>query len=429
MIEGTRTAMGLGFATAAVLIGGFGSWAVFARLDGAVIAPGFIQVQENRQVVQHPDGGVVEEIFVKDGDFVEAGALLLRLDEFEIRSELVIVGGQLFELMARRGRLEAERDDRADVTFPPELLTEAATRSEISPLMAGQVSLFEARRETLNQEINQISERQAQVASQVEGIDVQLTALTTQQSLIAHELDLQQQLLKQGLTQLSKVLSLQREQARLEGQVGELKAQRAQAESRRVEYALESLRLTKTRREDAITELRQFGSQELELVERRRALVQRLSRLDIRAPVSGVVLDLAITARRAVLKPADPVLYLVPQDRPLRVVAQVANADVDNVRSGQDVQLVFSAFPSRTTPQLPGHVLTVSADALQDQQSGQHFYKVEIAPDFDQGGALDDLQLVPGMPVETFIRTGERSPLSYLLQPLTVYFSKALRET
>ncbi|MDB6454045.1 HlyD family type I secretion periplasmic adaptor subunit [Falsirhodobacter sp. 20TX0035] len=429
MIPGTRTAIITGFATAAVLIGGFGTWAVFARLDGAVIAPGFVQVQENRQVVQHPDGGVVEEIFVKDGDFVEAGALLVRLDEFEIHSELVIVENQLFELMARRGRLEAERDDRPDVAFPPELLTEAATRAEIPPLMTGQVSLFEARRETLNQEIGQIDERQAQVASQVDGIDVQLKALETQRGLIARELDLQQQLLEQGLTQLSKVLALQREEARLEGEVGDLTAQRAQAESRRAEYALEVLRLTKTRREDAITELRDSGPQELELVERRRALVQRLSRLDIRAPVAGVVLDLAITARRAVLKPAEPLLYLVPQDRPLRVVAQVANADVDNVRTGQDVQLVFSAFPARTTPQLPGHVLTVSADALQDQQTGQHFYRVEIAPDFDRASGMDTLPLVPGMPVETFIRTGERSPLSYLLQPLTVYFSKALRET
>ncbi|MDB6452594.1 HlyD family type I secretion periplasmic adaptor subunit [Falsirhodobacter sp. 20TX0035] len=427
MMTGTRTPLILGFATIAVLFGGFGLWSVATKLDGAVIAAGQVQVQDRRQVVQHPDGGVVEEILVKEGDSVAAGDLLLRLDGSDLQSELAIVEGQLFEILARRGRLEAERDDAPDVVFPDLLLAEAATRPEIVSQMTGQQTLFDARRETMEQEIAQIGRRSAQVTSQIEGVDAQLAALVTQRDLIAQELDVQKILLKQGLTQLSRVLSLEREEARLAGEAGDLTAQRAEAESRRTENDLEVLRLQKTRREEAITQLREFGYQELELVERRRALTQKLSRLDIRAPVAGIVLDMATTTPRSVLKAADPALYLVPQDRPLIIMAQVSPIDVDDVRAGQGVQLVFSAFPSRTTPHLEAQVVTVSADALQNQETGQQYYRVEVQPLPQELARLDGLTLVPGMPVETYIRTGEQTPLAYLTQPLMVYFSKAMR--
>ena len=427
MMSGTKTPLMLGFLTIAVLFGGFGVWSVATKLDGAVIAPGQVQVQDRRQVVQHPDGGVVERILVKDGDSVAAGDLLLRLDGSDLRSELAIVEGQLFEILARRGRLEAERDDTAELVFPPTLVTEAATRPDVVSQMTGQQTLFEARRDTMEQELGQIRRRSEQVTSQIAGIDAQLAALVTQRDLIAQELDIQKILLKQGLTQLSRVLSLKREEARLAGELGDLTAQRAEAESRRTENDLEALRLQKTRREEAITQLREFGYQELELAERRRALTQKLSRLDIRAPVAGVVLDLATTTPQSVLKAADPALYLVPQDRPLIIMAQVSTLDVDDVHAGQGVQLVFSAFPSRTTPHLEAQVVTVSADALQNQETGQQYYRVEVQPRPEELTKLDGLHLVPGMPVETYIRTGAQTPLAYLTQPLMVYFSKAMR--
>lgn len=426
-MTGTRTPLMLGFLTIAVLFGGFGIWSVAARLDGAVIAQGQLQVRENRQVVQHPDGGVVEEILVKDGDSVAAGDLLLRLDGSELRSELAIVEGQLFEMMSRRGRLEAERDDAAAITFPPQLVREAVGHPEVAALMSGQAALFEARIDTLRQETAQIGRRSEQITSQIEGIDAQVVALGTQRALIGQELDIQKILLEQGRTQLNRVLSLEREEARLAGEVGALTAQRAEAESRRTENDLEALRLRKTRREEAITQLRDFGYQELELVERQRALEQRLSRLDIRAPVAGVVLDLATTTPRSVLRAADPALYLVPQDRPLVIMAQVPTVNVDDVRAGQAVQLVFSAFPSRTTPHLEGQVVMVSADALQDQQTGQHYYRVEVEPLPEELAKLAGQRLVPGMPVETYILTGEQTPLAYLTQPLVGYFSRAMR--
>lgn len=427
MMSDAKTPLMLGFLTIAVLFGGFGVWSVATKLDGAVIASGQVQVQENRQVVQHPDGGVVEEILVKDGDSVAAGDLLLRLDGSDLRSELAIVEGQLFEMMSRRGRLEAERDDAAAVTFAAQLVGEATDNPDVTSLMNGQVALFDARLDTLMQETGQIGRRSEQITSQISGIDAQMDALATQRDLIAQELKIQKILLDQGLTQLSRVLSLEREEARLAGQVGDLTAQRAETESRRTENDLEALRLRKSRREEAITQLRDFGYQELELVERRRALNQKLSRLDIRAPVAGVVLDLATTTPRSVLKGADPALYLVPQDRPLIIMAQVSTIDVDEVRAGQGVQLVFSAFPSRTTPHLDGNVVTVSADALQNPETGQQFYRVEVQPRAEELAKLDGLHLVPGMPVETYIRTGERTPLDYLTQPLMVYFSKAMR--
>ncbi len=427
MMTGTKTPLMLGFLTIAVLFGGFGVWSVAAKLDGAVIAAGQVQVQDRRQIVQHPDGGVVEEILVKEGTSVAAGDLLLRLDGSDLRSELAIVEGQLFELLARRGRLQAERDNTGSVTFPELLVAEAASRPDVISLMTGQQNLFDARRETLEQEIEQIRRRSGQVTSQIEGVDAQLAALVTQRELIVQELDVQKILLEKGLTQLSRVLSLEREEARLAGEVGELTAQRAEAESRRTENELEVLRLQKTRREEAITQLREFGYQELELIERRRALNQKLSRLDIRAPVAGVVLDLATTTPRSVLRAADPALYLVPQDRPLIIMAQVSTSDVDEVRPGQGVQLVFSAFPTRTTPHLEAEVVTVSADALQNQETGQQYYRVEVQPRPEELAKLEGLQLVPGMPVETYIRTGEQTPLAYLTQPLMVYFSKAMR--
>ncbi|WP_241557859.1 HlyD family type I secretion periplasmic adaptor subunit [Falsirhodobacter deserti] len=426
-MTGTKTPLMLGFLTIAVLFGGFGVWSVAAKLDGAVIAAGQVQVQDRRQIVQHPDGGVVEEILVKEGTSVAAGDLLLRLDGSDLRSELAIVEGQLFELLARRGRLQAERDNTGSVTFPELLVAEAASRPDVISLMTGQQNLFDARRETLEQEIEQIRRRSGQVTSQIEGVDAQLAALVTQRELIVQELDVQKILLEKGLTQLSRVLSLEREEARLAGEVGELTAQRAEAESRRTENELEVLRLQKTRREEAITQLREFGYQELELIERRRALNQKLSRLDIRAPVAGVVLDLATTTPRSVLRAADPALYLVPQDRPLIIMAQVSTSDVDEVRPGQGVQLVFSAFPTRTTPHLEAEVVTVSADALQNQETGQQYYRVEVQPRPEELAKLEGLQLVPGMPVETYIRTGEQTPLAYLTQPLMVYFSKAMR--
>ncbi|MDZ4136422.1 MAG: HlyD family type I secretion periplasmic adaptor subunit, partial [Paracoccaceae bacterium] len=414
----------VGFTTLALLFGGFGSWSVMANISGAIVTSGQLEVEQNRQVVQHPDGGVVAEIAVVEGDTVAAGDLLLRLDGAMLQSELAIVEGQLFEIMARRARLTAERDDATEMTFVPELQTMAASRPDVAELMDGQVRLFTARIDTMARQNDQMIERRNQIESQIKGIGAQSEALSSQVDLISQELTDQRSLLEKGLAQASRVLALQREEARLRGQVGELAANLAQAGERIAEIEFEMLRIAATRREEANSQLRDIGRQELELAERRRALTEQILRLEIRAPVSGIVLGLQVTTPRSVLRPADPVLYLIPQDRPLVITAQVPTIHIDQVHVGQVVKLVFSAFSSRTTPELNGHVAVVSADAFADQRTGQSFYRAEIVLDPGEREKLHGLTLIPGMPVEAFIKTDDRTPLAYLIKPFTDYFSR-----
>lgn len=419
----------VGVFTMAVLIGGFVAWGVMANIAGAVVASGRIVIDKNRQAVQHPDGGVIEEILVKEGDAVAEGDVLIRLDPTLLQSDLTIIEGQLFELMARRGRLEAERDESDEVRFDRMLLENVKRRPEIALVAEGQVRLFEARNESQVKEIEQLRNRRTQLYNQVEGIDAQMVAVERQETLIGSELEGQEALLEKGLAQASRVLSLQREEARLAGLLGDLQAQRAEALERIAELEIEELRIYTARREAAITRLRDLHFNELELAEQRSALIERLSRLDIRAPISGVVYDLRVFGRRSVVRPADPVLFLVPQDRPMVIEARVEPIHVDQVFLGQVVQMRFSSFDSRTTPDLEGFVTQVSPDAFNDENSGAPFYRVEIElPEIELTKLPEGQVLIPGMPVESFIRTDDRSPIAYILEPVASYFNKAFRE-
>jgi len=412
-----------------LLVGGFGTWAVMTQISGAVIAGGQIEVDQNRQVVQHPDGGVVEAILVEEGNTVVAGEVLLRLDPTDLQSELSIVESQLFELIARRGRLETERDERDTITFDPLLSETAADRPAVKDLMDGQQRLFEARRASIAQAIEQLDKQQDQIADQITGITAQQRAMDAQLALIERELVDQQSLFDRGLAQVSRVLSLQREAARMSGTVGELAANEAQARGRITEIDIEILNLQSQRREEAITQLRDIQSRELELRERRRALLERMSRLDVKAPLSGIVYDLRVFARRSVIRPADPVLYIIPQDRPLVINARVEPIDIDKLTIGQDVTLRFSALDQRKTPELTGTVKLISADAFQDENTRQSYYRAEIVlSEGEQARLPQDTTLLPGMPVEAFIRTEDRTPIAYLVKPLTDYFTKAFRE-
>jgi len=418
----------IGGLTLLVLVGGFGTWSVKAQINGAVISTGQIEVDRNRQVVQHPDGGVVEEIAVDEGDSVQAGDLLLRLDATVLQSELAVVEGQLFEILARRARLEAERDNGSELQFSNVLLE--ARSPDVEALLSGQQRLFEARVETNLSAVEQLTQQRAQIASQLAGIAAQQAALSTQRDLIAQELADQQTLLDRGLSQASRVLALQREEASLLGAAGELTAQGAQAAERMTEIDLQILGLSSSRREEAITRLRDLQFNELELSERRRTLRRQLDRLDIRAPVSGIVYGLQVFAPQSVIRPADPVLFLIPQDRPLVIATQVQVVDVDQIFVGQDVTLRFPAFDQRRTPELQGKVTLISADAFQNETSGQSYYRAEVQLADGQLARLPaDMTLIPGMPVEAFVRTADRSPLDFLIKPLSDYFAKAFRET
>lgn len=419
----------LGFVALIVLVSGFGVWALTAELSGAVVAQGRIEVESNRQVVQHPDGGVVESIEVGEGDLVAAGDLLLRLDANRIASELAIVGGQLTETKARRGRLEAERDAAAAITFDPDLTKAAQSDPAVAGLLDGQTRLFEARLSTLQNEVEQLEKRRSQIGSQIDGITAQQTALERQLALIAEERAAQQALLDKGLAQAARVTALRREEARLQGSMGELEAGKAQAEGRITEIEIQILSRATQRREDAITRLRDLQVSELELQERYNALSEQLSRLDIRAPVSGVVYGLTVHAPRSVIRAAEPILFLVPQDQPLIIASQVLPTDVDLVHPGQPVVLRLPAFDTRTTPELNGHVVQVSADAFTSEDGRNSYYRAAIMIDDGETAKLPEgSALLPGMPVDAFIRTGDRTPMTYLVKPLADYFAKAFRE-
>ena len=420
----------LGFIGLLLLFGGFGTWAVTSQIAGAVVASGRIEVDRNRQIVQHETGGVVADILVDEGDSVAAGDVLLRLDAEQLTSQLAIVEGQLYELMARRGRLEAQRDEVETVTFDEELLTAGATNPDVQELVDGQRNLFDARRVSVAQELEQLGKRRAQINAQIRGVDAQEAALSRQLELIEEELANQQSLLDRGLTQASAVLTLMREQARLRGQIGELSAQKAQSQERVTEIDIERLKLRSAGREEAITQLRDLRYRELEMAEQRRALRAEIDRLDIRAPVSGVIYGMQVQTPRSVVRAAEPLMYLVPQDRPLIIASQVQTIHIDQVAVGQEVNLRLSALNQRTTPELVGKVLQVSADSIEDDATGQSYYRAEIALN---PGETDKLEagtiLLPGMPVEAFIRTGERSPMAYLLKPMADYFARAFRES
>ncbi|SFS21846.1 HlyD family type I secretion periplasmic adaptor subunit [Yoonia litorea] len=411
-----------------ILVGGFGSWAIFAQISGAVITSGQIEVDRNRQVVQHPDGGVVEEILVQEGDTVMAGDLLVRLDASTLQSELAVVEGQLYEILARRARMEAERDGDDELTFSP-ILLDAGTE-EARDLMDGQIRLFEARRETNMRAVEQLTQQRAQIASQLSGFDAQREALERQSALISQELADQQSLFDRGLAQATRVLALQRDEAALQGQLGELAASLGQAAERMTEIDIQILGLSSTRREEAIASLRDLQFNELELSERRRTLQRQLDRLDIRAPVAGIVYGMQVFAQQSVIRAADPVLYIIPQDRPLVIATQVQPIDVDQIFVGQDVTLRFAAFDQRRTPELQGTVTLVSADAFQNENSGQSYYRAEVELNPGEAERLPEgMTLIPGMPVDAFVRTAERSPINYLIKPLSDYFTRAFRES
>ncbi|WP_080454983.1 HlyD family type I secretion periplasmic adaptor subunit [Roseovarius sp. A-2] len=411
------------------LLGGFGTWAGMTQISGAVIASGRIEVDQNRQVVQHPDGGVVAKIEVAEGETVEEGGVLVRLDPTELRSELSIIENQLAELMARRARLEAERDGRDDLKFDPLLKEMARVNPDARDLMQGQQTLMTARAETMAARVEQLSKRRDQMTDQIQGITAQQTALTRQLELIAEELTDQQSLLDRGLAQATRVLGLQREEARLTGTMGELTAQKAQSEGRITEIDLEIITLRTDQREEAVTTLRDLQFRELELREQRRALLERLNRLDIVAPATGIVYDLRVFALRSVIRPADPLMYVIPQDRPLVINAEIDTIHVDKLHIGQEVTLRFSALDQRTTPELFGHVTRISADAFEDEQTRATYYRAEVVlNDGEKERLPKGVTLVPGMPVETFIRTEDRTPIAYLVKPFTDYLAKAFRE-
>jgi HlyD family secretion protein len=419
----------LGFVALGLLVFGFGAWGVTTRIAGAVVSSGIVAVEGNRQVIQHPNGGVIAAINARDGDEVEAGEILVELDGQTLRTELWIVEGQWYEILARKSRLSAERDGLDSIDFDPELLERAETSQGTVQLMTAQQQQFEARRHLLNEQTKQLVERQIQISNQNDGL-VALRAATDQQiELISREIEGQEELLSQGLTQITRVLTPQRELASLRGTAGQVEASIAENKGKVAELEIERVRLQAEVSEQAISEMRDLEYREIELRERRRDLIEQISQLDLRAPVSGVVYGSTADTLRGVIRAAEPVMYIVPKDIPLIARTRIEPIHIDQIHLGQEAILRFSAFDSRSTPEIPGKITAISADVIEDETRGVRYFEADIELDSSVFELLgDEKPVVPGMPVEAFIKTGERSPLTYLLKPMTDYFNRAFRE-
>jgi HlyD family secretion protein len=417
----------VGTAVVVFLAFGVGGWASTAEISGALIAPGSLVVDSNVKKVQHPTGGVVGELHVHDGDRVKAGDLLIRLDETVTRANLAIVTKGLTELYARKARLGAERDGADTVPLPKEL-AERASDPDVQEAMESERKLFELRRKARLGQKDQLQQRIAQLKEQITGLTAQQDAKSKEMSLIDQELAGVRDLWAKNLVQLSRLTSLEREDARLQGERGQLIAAAAEAKGKIVETELQILQVDQEFTSDVAKELRETDSKIGEYVERKVTAEDQLRRTEIRAPQDGVVFQTTANTVGGVVAAGDPIMLIVPESDTLMVEVKVEPKDIDQLQFGQPVVLRFSAFNMRTTPELNGTVVRIAADTSTDQRTGQSYYLVRIAMTAEEISRLGDVKLTPGMPVEAFIQTGERTMLSYLVKPLHDQLKRAFRE-
>jgi HlyD family secretion protein len=410
-----------------VLAIGLGGWASTAEISGALIAQGSVVVDSNVKKVQHPTGGVVGEVRAHDGDRVKAGDILVRLDETVTRANLSIVTKGLNELYARKARLAAERDGADTLALPHEVAGSVNDR-DLNEAMASERKLFELRRAARLGQKDQLQQRVKQLQEQITGLTAQQDAKSKEMTLIDQELQGVRDLWAKNLVQLNRLTSLEREEARLQGERGSLIAAAAEAKGKIAEIQLQILQVDQEFTSDVAKELRETDSKIGEYVERKVTAEDQLRRTDIRAPQDGVVFQSTANTVGGVVTAGDPIMLVVPETDSLLVEAKVDPKDIDQVKLGLPVVLRFSAFNLRTTPELNGTVSRIAADTNSDQRTGQSYYLVRIAMTAQEVERLGAVKLTPGMPVEAFIQTGERTMISYLVKPLHDQLMRSFRE-
>lgn len=415
----------IGLALCALLIVGIGSWATFSSLAGAVVAPGHVVMESSIKKVQHPTGGVVGSIHVKSGDHVKGGDLLLRLDDTQTRANLGVIVSQLTELTGRKARLAAERDTAEAVDFPAGF---EAGGEDAMRVASGERKLFAAKRQSLESQKSQLRERVGQFRHEIAGLSRQEKAKAREQELVSDELKRLEDMYRQKLVPVTRVLAMQRDTTRIAGEHGALLSQIAKVDGQITETELKIIQLDETARAEAQRELREVEARLGELEERRVAAQDVLTRVEIRAPHAGIVHELAVHTVGGVIPPGDTVMGIVPVSDSKVVEVQLSPTDIDQVVVGQKARLRFPAFNQRTTPELDGTVSRIGADLTHDSKSGTSYYVARITIDEGDLTNLRQLKLVAGMPVEAFIQTGERTALSYFAKPFTDQLARAFRE-
>lgn len=417
--------VGAGLVLAAALLVGCGGWAAFAQLQGAVITTGAVKVDQNLKEIQHRDGGIVRSIAVRQGDLVSEGQALLSLDDVQIKAELLIVSAQLAESVGRKARLMAERDSLPAVQFPQSLNKLTATSDLViqgeERLFAGNKLARDSQKEQLELSINQTGE-------EIKGMESRLYAKRAEIELVQAEREKLLALYEKKIVEYQRVYSVSRDWARLLGEKGEIESSIARAKVRMAEIRVQIIAIDQNATTEAQRELRVVDAKISELNERKLAIEDRLARSEIRAPVSGYVNELFVHTIGGVITPAARIATIVPKHADLRVEAKISPVDIDQVREGQRARVRLSAFNRNTTPELNAEVMLVSAASARDSANNQEFYiavlKIADASLLD----LHGMRLVPGMPVEVFISTQERTAMSYLVKPIADQMNRAFRE-
>ena len=423
-----RRHMIAGIVVVILLAGGGGGWAATTRIAGALIAPGDVVVDSHVKKVQHLTGGVVGKLFVQDGDHVKAGQVLVQLDDTVPRANLAVVTKGLDELAARQARLEAERDGIQSIKFPPDLLARQNDPT-VANAIANETKLFQLRRSDRLGKKAQLQQRIGQLNDEIKGLNAQLDAKQREITLIGQELDGVRDLWKKNLVPITRVTALERDAARLDGERGQLIASIAQTKGKVTETELQIIQIDQDLASEVAKDLREVDAKYGELIERKVTAEDQLKRIFIRAPQDGVVLQSIVHPVGGVITPGETIMLVVPDTDKLMVEAKVNPRDIDQVQVGQATMLRFPEFNTRTTPEVRGTVTQVSADTTTDQRTGQSYYTVRIAMPTREIEKLGKaVKLIPGMPVEAFEQTGERTVISYLTKPLTDQFMRAFRE-
>lgn len=412
---------------ALMLTVGVGGWAATFELSGAVIAPGSVVVDSNVKKVQHPSGGIVGELMVRDGQRVRSGEVLMRLDETITRANLAIVRKGLDEMNARRARLTSERDGAENIAFSSILLARAGD-ADVAATLDNERKLFDLRRRARQGQKSQLEQRAAQLDEEIRGHTALQAAKAEEIELIQRELEGVRALWKQNLVQINRLISLEREMARLKGEQAQAVFAAAQSRGKINEINLQMIQIDQDLASEVARELREVDARVGEFVERKVAAEDQLKRIDIRAPQDGVVHQLAVHTVGGVVTAGEPIMLIVPEADALSIEAKVAPHDIDQLQTGQPAGLRFSTFNQRTTPEIKGEISRISADVSPDQRTGQTYYTVRIGLAPDEIARLGQVKLVPGMPVEAFMKTDDRTVLSYFVKPLQDQVMRAFRE-
>ena len=415
----------VGLTLVLLLVAGFGGWAAIAQIQGSVIARGVIKVDQNLKIIQHRDGGIVSAILIREGQNVREGEVILRLDEVQTKAELSIIKSQLSELAAKRARLMAERDglSKIDVNSAHPFQT---TQKDLVDY--GEIRLFEGQRQIRQSQKEQLGVEVTQLGEEIKGLLAKKKAKSDELAVVKREFNKLQGLAEKRLIETSRLHSPERDLSRLAGDIGETEASIARARARISGVNIQIIGIDNNARTEAQRELSLVMTKMSELNDRRIAASDRLARTEIRAPISGFINELSVHTIGGVISPAETLATIMPEGAELKIEAKIAPVDIDQAHVGQDARMRFSAFNQGTTPEIKGRVSYVAAAATLDPATKEMLYLAHVSVEASEMAKLGKQQLRPGMPVEVFITTRERTIASFLSKPVADQFSKAFRE-